>query len=94
MCSMPFPEARFTGEVRFLVGQLGQTVARSDVTVVDDALMPAGLGSSPFDDEGVPTRETRIIEDGVLRNYLHSAYTARKLGSNRLVMEVVQQREQ
>jgi PmbA protein len=64
----------------FLVGQLGKTVAREDITIVDDALMPAGLGSSPFDDEGVPTQETPIIEAGVLRNYLHSGYTARKLG--------------
>ena len=64
----------------FLVGQIGETVARHDITIVDDALMPAGLGSSPFDDEGVPTQETPIIEAGVLRNYLHSAYTARKLG--------------
>jgi PmbA protein len=40
-----------------------------------------GLGSRPFDDEGVPTETTPIIEAGVLRNYLHSAYTARKLQS-------------
>jgi PmbA protein len=65
----------------FLIDQLGQTVASPNVTIVDDALMPAGLGSSPFDDEGVPTQVTPIIENGVLRNYLHSAYTARKLGS-------------
>src|SRR5262245_59593871 len=65
----------------FLIGQIGQPVAAENVTVVDDALMPAGLGSTPFDDEGVATRKTPIIEHGVLRNYLHTAYTARKLGS-------------
>src|SRR5439155_25339427 len=65
----------------FLVDQIGQVVAAPEVTVVDDARLPAGLGSSPFDDEGVPTQTTPIIENGVLRNYLHSAYTARKLGS-------------
>ena len=65
----------------FLIGQVGQAVAAESVTVVDDALMPAGLGSSPFDDEGVPTQVTPIIENGVLRNYLHSAYTARKLNA-------------
>lgn len=65
----------------FLVDQIGEPVASKNVTIVDDALMPAGLGSSPFDDEGVPTRTTAIIENGVLKNYLHSAYTARKLGS-------------
>jgi PmbA protein len=65
----------------FLVDQIGQTVASPNVTVVDDARMPAGLGSSPFDDEGVSTQTTPIIEKGILRNYLHSAYTARKLGA-------------
>lgn len=65
----------------FLIGQIGQSVAEKDVTIVDDALMTAGLGSSPFDDEGVSTQVTPIIEAGVLRNYLHSAYTARKLSA-------------
>jgi PmbA protein len=65
----------------FLIDQIGQQVAASAVTVIDDARMPAGLGSAPFDDEGVPTQTTPIIEHGVLRNYLHSAYTARKLAS-------------
>jgi PmbA protein len=65
----------------FLIEQIGAKVASSNVTIVDDALMPAGLGSSPFDDEGVPTQTTPIIENGVLRNYLHTAYTARKLGA-------------
>jgi PmbA protein len=65
----------------FLIDQIGQPVASANVTIVDDARMPAGLGSSPFDDEGVPTQTTPIIEDGILKNYLHSAYTAKKLGS-------------
>lgn len=65
----------------FLIDQIGQPVAASDVTIVDDATMPRGLGSSPFDDEGVTTQTTPIIENGILRNYLHTAYTARKLGA-------------
>jgi PmbA protein len=65
----------------FLVDQIGKRIAAPGVTVVDDALLRGGLGSRPFDDEGVPTQTTPIIENGVLRNYLHSAYTARKLGS-------------
>jgi PmbA protein len=65
----------------FLIDQIGQSVAAPHVTVVDDALRPAALGSSPFDDEGVPTQTTPIIENGILRNYLQSAYTARKLAS-------------
>jgi PmbA protein len=65
----------------FLIDQIGEEVASSVVSVIDDARMPAGLGSVPFDDEGVPTQATAIIENGVLKNYLQSAYTARKLGS-------------
>jgi len=63
----------------FLVDLIGQAVAGSQVTIVDDARLPGGLGSSPFDDEGVATQSTPIIEGGVLRNYLHSAYSARKM---------------
>jgi PmbA protein len=65
----------------FLVDHIGKTVAAPHVTIVDDARMIGGLGSSPFDDEGVATQLTPIIENGVLRNYLHSAYSARKLHS-------------
>ncbi len=65
----------------FLVDHIGKTVASPEVSIVDDARMMAGLGSSPFDDEGVLTQTTPIIEAGVLKNYLHSAYTARKLSS-------------
>jgi PmbA protein len=65
----------------FLVDQLGRSVAADGVTILDDARLRAGLGSSPFDDEGVPTQTTPLIENGVLCNYLHTAYTARKLGS-------------
>jgi PmbA protein len=39
-----------------------------------------GFGSSPFDDEGLPSLRTVVVERGVLRNYLLNTYTARKLG--------------
>ena len=65
----------------FLVGQTGEQVASRNVTIVDEARMIGGLGSSPFDDEGVATQLTPVIEDGILRGYLHSAYTGRKLGA-------------
>ncbi len=41
--------------------------------------MPGLFGSSPFDDEGVPSRRTVVIERGVLQSYLLNTYTARKL---------------
>ena len=63
----------------FLAGKLGQSVAGENVTVIDDGTLPGGFGSSPFDDEGVPTQRTTVIERGVLKSYLLNTYTARKL---------------
>ena len=65
----------------FLVGRIGERIASPAVTVIDDGLLVAGLGTSPFDDEGIPSRTTTVIEGGRLRSYLHSSYTARKLGA-------------
>lgn len=65
----------------FLVDRIGTAVAAERVTIVDDALLPGGIGSSPFDDEGIPCRTNVIVENGVLCNYLHTSYTARKLGA-------------
>jgi len=64
----------------FLAGRLGQKVAGDRVTVIDDGTMPGGFGTSPFDGEGIPTRRTVVIENGVLKSYLLNTYTARKLG--------------
>jgi PmbA protein len=64
----------------FLAGKLGEVVADSKLSVVNDATLPGLFGSAPFDDEGVPSRRTVIIEQGRLQNYLLNSYTARKLG--------------
>lgn len=64
----------------FLAGKLGQKVANENVTVVDDGTLPELFGSSPFDDEGVPSRRTVVIENGILKSWLLNSYTARKLG--------------
>ncbi len=64
----------------FLAGKLGHRVAGENVTVIDDGTLPEGFGSSPFDDEGVPTQRTVVIERGILKSYLLNTYTARKLG--------------
>ena len=64
----------------FLAGKLGEKVAGENVTVIDDGTIPGLFGSSPFDDEGVPSRRTVVIERGVLKSYLMNTYAARKLG--------------
>jgi PmbA protein len=63
----------------FLAGKLGQTIASSRTTLVDDGTMPHLFGSQPFDDEGVATRRTVVIQNGVLQTYLLNTYSARKL---------------
>jgi len=64
----------------FLADKLGEKVASDNVTVIDDGTLPGLFGTSPFDDEGVPSRRTVVIEKGVLKSYLLNSYAARKLG--------------
>src|ERR1700691_3053329 len=64
----------------FLAGKLGQKIAGDNVTVIDDGTTPGGFGTSPFDGEGIPTRRTVVIENGVVKSYLLYTYTAEKLG--------------
>ena len=64
----------------FLAGKLGEKIAADRVNVIDDGTMVGGFGTSPFDGEGIPTRRTVVIENGVLKSYLLNTYTAKKLG--------------
>jgi PmbA protein len=64
----------------FLAGKLGQKIAADRVNLIDDGTMVGGFGTSPFDGEGIPTRRTVVIENGVLKSYLLNTYTAKKLG--------------
>ncbi len=61
-----------------LSGKLGETIAAPCVTLVDDPLRPDCLGSRPFDDEGVPSHQHMLVENGVFRTFLHNLKTARK----------------
>jgi PmbA protein len=64
----------------FLKDKLGQPLFAPEINIVDDPHRPRGLGSSPFDDEGVANRRTAIIEDGVLTTWLLNTASARQLG--------------
>jgi PmbA protein len=64
----------------FLVDQLGQTIASDRITVYDDGRMAGGLGSRPFDGEGLATRKNTIVDRGVLTSYLLDTYSGKKLG--------------
>jgi PmbA protein len=77
----------------FFAGMLGERVAGENVTVIDDGTLvfdhesahegnikTGGFGTAPFDGEGLPTRRTVLIENGILKSYAMNTYTARKLG--------------
>jgi PmbA protein len=65
----------------FLKDKIGETVASPLLTLVDDGRRLRGLGSRPFDGEGLPTRRNVPLERGVLRHYLCDSYAARKIGA-------------
>jgi PmbA protein len=65
----------------FLLERVGTQVGSELATLVDDGRLPGGLGTSPFDSEGVPTRRTVVFERGTLRTFLYDSYYARRLGA-------------
>ncbi|MEW6248721.1 MAG: TldD/PmbA family protein [Nitrospirota bacterium] len=79
LCSAASGYAIYKG-ASFLAGYLGKPLAPDFVTVYDDGRMPGGLGSRPFDGEGLPTRKTTVVERGVLKSYLLDTYSGKKLG--------------
>jgi len=61
-------------------GRIGDRVGAAGVTVVDDGSIPDRRGSLSIDDEGTPTGETVLIEDGILRGYMQDRLNARLMG--------------
>jgi PmbA protein len=64
--------------ISYLAEKLGKKVASDSFSLTDHGVTKGGLGGRGFDDEGVPTQSTKIIENGVLRGYLHNLTTAKK----------------
>ena len=65
----------------FLAEKLGEEIADSRVTIIDDGRRLGGLGTRPFDGEGLATRRTAVVEAGRLKSFLLDSYSARKLSS-------------
>ncbi len=64
----------------FLVDSLGQRIFPEWMNIEERPHLKNGLASSPFDDDGVATRDRTVIDKGILQGYFLSTYTARKLG--------------
>ena len=62
-----------------LADKLGETIASSQLTLLDEPNHAQGT-NQPFDSEGTPTRQTVLIEGGVMRSFLHNSWTARQSG--------------
>jgi len=63
----------------FLAGSEGETIASPLVTVIDDPLRKRGIGSAPFDTEGVATGRKLVLDKGVLKFYPCNTFAARRL---------------
>jgi len=59
---------------------LGESVAVPGFTLVDDGRLPGGVATAAFDREGTPHQRLPLIDGGVLRSFLHNAYTAHAFG--------------
>jgi PmbA protein len=67
-------------EASFLLKSVGKQIFPRGFSVCERPHIPKAMGSAPFDDEGVATRDRELIADGVLTGYILSSYSARKLG--------------
>ena len=64
----------------FLAGKLGESVASSLLTLVDDPTNPEAYGASQFDAEGLASRRNVLLDGGVVRTFLQNTYTGRRSG--------------
>lgn len=76
----------FTGEAvlkqaSWLTGRLGERIAAPGVTIVDDGRLRRGIGSSPYDGEGLGTRRNLLVDGGTLAAFAYDRYHARRAGT-------------
>ncbi len=78
--SSSFSEENIDKRKSMLVGKLDQTIFSNQVTFIDDGLYPNGLGTTPFDGEGIPKKKTILVEDGQFIDTLRDLYQSKKTG--------------
>ena len=61
-------------------GKLGEQIASTKVTAIDDGTIPNAWGSLNIDDEGTPTQKNVLIENGILKSYMIDKLNARRMG--------------
>lgn len=61
-------------------GRIGDSIAHASLTLVDDGRVDGAPASAPWDAEGVPTRRTEVIAEGMLRSFLYDLTSARREG--------------
>jgi PmbA protein len=61
-----------------LAGKLGQPLFSDQVTLINDGLLPGGMGTSPFDGEGIPSKKTILVDGGFISGVLYNLYYGRK----------------
>lgn len=76
----PMSGAALQQRKSFFEGKLGAVFASPKLTLTDEPLLPRGLGSRPFDGEGISSKTRTLVEKGTLRTYLLDVYYAGKLG--------------
>ncbi len=64
----------------FLAKKMNQKISSELVTIIDDGTRPKGLGSKPFDGEGVPTQKRIIVEKGILKGFMYNTIVAKRAG--------------
>jgi PmbA protein len=64
----------------FLRDKMDQKIASELVTIIDDGTRPKGMGSKPFDGEGVPTQKRIIVDKGILKGFLYNTIVAKRAG--------------
>ncbi|MEA2055116.1 MAG: TldD/PmbA family protein [Candidatus Thermoplasmatota archaeon] len=60
----------------FLAGKMKKNIGSENITLIDSGIHPDGIASRKFDDEGLATGETVIVDKGQLKSYLHNTSTA------------------
>jgi PmbA protein len=64
----------------FLAQKMNKKIMADKITIIDDGTIPKGLGTAPFDGEGVPTQKRTIVDKGVLKEFMYNTIVASRAG--------------